>query len=386
MKNIKYLFILIGLIVLSSCFFAKKLYKKQLQPYTKNLEVQYRLVHDNGKQSKLFVNTNAKNYEITIKAYENYKAKTLLFEEIAVFYNALDKLEQIKIAVPARQYVLELSVKNIATKEIYSDVLDVDKTKDNEQTIIAYQENEKPLICNYTDKGTTIRFKHVNAKTTQLFIKYFDEEFRASRAPFIHKSWKFSSTKSFKSIEKININEPFKVDKKGLYFIQSDTSTVDGLFLNCFSNNFPTLTNAQDLVASTRYITKNIEYKKLTETDEIKNTLDAFWLERGGTKQRSRELIKAYYNRVQRSNRYFTTYKEGWKTDRGIIYIIFGKPLVIKKTPTFEYWYYTNSETGNSYDFNFNKKDGQYLLRRSQYYEYHWKDKIFEWRKGLIQE
>ena len=386
MKNIKYIFILIGLIILSSCLFSKKLDKKRLQPYTKSLEVQYRLLHDNGKHSKLFLNSNAKNYEVTIKTYENFKARTLLFEEIAVFDNALNKLEEIKIPVPARQYVLELSVKNIATKEVYSDVLEVDKTKDNEQTIMAYQMNDKPLVHNYADKNTIVRFKHFNPKVKQLFIKYFDENFKASRAPFIHKSWKFSSTQSFKSIKKIAINTPFKIEKKGLYFIQSDTTTANGLFINCFSDAFPTLTNAQELVESTRYITKNVEYKKLTEVEETKNALDAFWLERGGTKQRSRELIKMYYNRVQRSNNYFTSYKEGWKTDRGIIYIIFGKPSMIRKTSVAEYWYYDGFDSRNSFDFFFDKKDGQHLLRRSQYYEYYWKDKIFEWRKGLIQE
>lgn len=371
---------------MSSCLFSKKLDKKRLQPYTKNLEVQYRLIHDKGKQSKLFINTTAKNYELTVKAYEDFKARTLLFEEEAVFDNALNKLEEIRIAVPVQRYVLELTVINIATKEVYSDILEVNKRKNNEQTIIVYQKNDKPLITNYINKNETVRFQHFNPKIKQLYVKYFDENFKASRAPFIHKNWKFSSKQSFKSIESININEPFNIDKKGLYFIQSDTSSMEGLFLNCFSDDFPTLTNAKELVESTRYITKNVEYKKLIETDETKATLDAFWLERGGTKQRSKELIKIYYNRVQRSNSYFTTYKEGWKTDRGLIYIIFGKPSLIKKMSEGEYWYYPSFDGRSSYDFFFDKKGGQYLLRRSQYYEYYWKDKIFEWRKGLMQE
>lgn len=386
MRNIKYIFIIVSVFALSGCIFSKKLDKKRLQPYPKNLEVQYRLIHEAGKQSKLYVNTNAKNYQITIKAYENFKARTLLFEETATFDNALHTLEEIKLAVPAPQYALELTVMNIATKTMYSDVLEVDKTKDSEQTIAAYQDNDKPLIANYISKNTTIRFKHFNPKIKQLYVKYFDEEFEASRAPFIHKAWKFSSNAPFKSIQVVNIDEAFNIENKGLYFIQSDTSTTNGLFINNFSDDYPTLTNVKELVASTRYITKNVEYEQLTETEAIKTNLDAFWLERGGTKKRSKELIKIYYNRVQRSNYYFTTYKEGWKTDRGLIFIIFGEPSTIRKTPVSEYWYYSNFDGHSSYDFFFDKKNGQYLLRRSQYYEYFWKDKVFEWRKGLIQE
>jgi len=136
LKKIKYIFILTGLMIFSSCWFSKKLDKKPLQPYAKNLEVQYRLIHNNRSNSRLFVNTNAKNYEITIKAYEDFRARTLLFEEVAVFDNALNKLEEINIPVTEQNYALEVSVKNIATKETYSDVLGVNKSKDNEQTIL----------------------------------------------------------------------------------------------------------------------------------------------------------------------------------------------------------------------------------------------------------
>ena len=35
---------------------------------------------------------------------------------------------------------------------------------------------------------------------------------------------------------------------------------------------------------------------------------------------------EGYYRRVRFANEEFTQYKDGWKTDRGMIYILFGPP------------------------------------------------------------
>ena len=40
--------------------------------------------------------------------------------------------------------------------------------------------------------------------------------------------------------------------------------------------------------------------------------------------QKAKSLIAIYYNRIQNANLHFTTFKEGWKTDRGMIYVVFG--------------------------------------------------------------
>ena len=41
--------------------------------------------------------------------------------------------------------------------------------------------------------------------------------------------------------------------------------------------------------------------------------------------ERAKELIKNYYGRLQHANLFFTSYLEGWKTDRGMIFMIFGE-------------------------------------------------------------
>jgi GWxTD domain-containing protein len=58
------------------------------------------------------------------------------------------------------------------------------------------------------------------------------------------------------------------------------------------------------------------------------------------------ELMEEYYSRVAYANRQFGHYSEGWKTDMGMVYIIFGAPSNIERHPfevdskPYEIWTY----------------------------------------------
>ena len=75
----------------------------------------------------------------------------------------------------------------------------------------------------------------------------------------------------------------------------------------------------------------NEEYKKLLNAENPKTVLDEFWLSRNKNESEAKQLIKTYYNRAKEANRLFSYAKEGWKTDMGMIFIIFGRPAMVKK-------------------------------------------------------
>ncbi len=58
------------------------------------------------------------------------------------------------------------------------------------------------------------------------------------------------------------------------------------------------------------------------------------------------ELMEEYYGRVKYANEHFGHYIEGWKTDMGMVYIIFGPPSSVDRHPfdidskPYEIWYY----------------------------------------------
>jgi NRPS condensation-like uncharacterized protein len=48
-----------------------------------------------------------------------------------------------------------------------------------------------------------------------------------------------------------------------------------------------------------------------------------FWKDCGGSEEKAKELIAIFFRRVNTSNTYFSTTVPGWRTDRGMIYIIY---------------------------------------------------------------
>ena len=71
------------------------------------------------------------------------------------------------------------------------------------------------------------------------------------------------------------------------------------------------------------------------------------------------ELMDQYYYRVSYTNEHFTSFSPGWKTDMGMIYILFGPPDDTQRSfstgnrNTYETWYYyTINRNFSFYDEN----------------------------------
>jgi hypothetical protein len=100
-------------------------------------------------------------------------------------------------------------------------------------------------------------------------------------------------------------------------------------------------------------------------------------------------LIKEYYKRAETANEFFTSYKEGWKTDKGIIYIVYGKPHHIYSDDNSETWIYGDETNPLSLRFTFEKtaniiSTNNYILIRSPTYQSSWYVAIERWRDGRI--
>jgi GWxTD domain-containing protein len=73
----------------------------------------------------------------------------------------------------------------------------------------------------------------------------------------------------------------------------------------------------------------------------------SFWKKRDPTPNtETNELMEEYYQRVDYANKNFSHYVPGWKSDRGMVYIIFGTPSNIERRPfdmdskPYEVWTY----------------------------------------------
>ncbi|MCU0453052.1 MAG: GWxTD domain-containing protein [Bacteroidetes bacterium] len=124
-------------------------------------------------------------------------------------------------------------------------------------------------------------------------------------------------------------------------------------------------------VEQMRYVarTSDVDFIRAGETPEDKRLrFLEFWNKRDPDPQTTRnELMEEYYHRVEYANRNFTHYLEGWRTDRGMVYVRFGAPENIERHPfetnsrPYEVWHYYNL----NYEFVFVDETGfgDYRLR-----------------------
>jgi GWxTD domain-containing protein len=193
---------------------------------------------------------------------------------------------------------------------------------------------------------------------------------------------------------------PMMLPREGIYLCSVSRNIKEGLTLLNFGVNFPSLTSPLSMIEPLAYLATPDEIAVLKSAAKPKVALDDFWIKCGGNIDRSRELIRIYYTRVLYSNYYFTSYKEGWRSERGMIYIIYGPPDKVYKTTDGERWGYrkpvVKSSWGGRYTveedylfFNFKKKenifsDNDYYLSRGETLVTFWDKAIESWRKGMV--
>jgi GWxTD domain-containing protein len=154
--------------------------------------------------------------------------------------------------------------------------------------------------------------------------------------------------------------------------------------------DFPEVRNLADLIESTRYITSRKEYTRMQEAADPKAALDDFWLACHSDPDRAASLISTYYGRVEEANRYFSGVQEGWRTDRGMVHIVFGLPTHLRNGNNYEHWIYGEEGSANSVTFRFSHRPtaldaNRYVLQRSILYRMAWDRTITNWRNGRIQ-
>ena len=109
--------------------------------------------------------------------------------------------------------------------------------------------------------------------------------------------------------------------------------------------------NVENSFQQMKYILTNDERKKAKgkKGKELESLFLSFWKERDPTPSTSiNELMEEYYIRVNYVNEYFNmSWREGWETDFGMIYILFGPPDQIERSNSvstsssiYQIWYY----------------------------------------------
>jgi GWxTD domain-containing protein len=289
--------------------------------------------------------------------------------------------------------VLILEIWDLKTRQkIVEDIpLSFTITKIREQYSLYDASGLVPRFNNYLSSKDTIQIRSLRDEVRPLYVKYFKHKFDAASPPMALTNKGVNKTLEVDSIFAINSQQSLSFSRPGLYFVQADTATYFGLSFYVAERRYPKLSKLVDLIEPLAYITTEEEITQLRSASEAKKEMDKFWLKlMSGNVKTAKYIIREYYRRVKIANERFTSYKEGWKTDMGMIYIVYGNPSRVIRANDAEHWFYTQTASFSEIKFSFARKPNQfaedyYTLVRFPEYEQVWYPVVELWREGKIQ-
>ncbi len=290
-----------------------------------------------------------------------------------------------------KQYVLKLSMIDENRQVRFDNFVRIDKSSEMVPSNFLMTDTAGiPIYKNHIATNTPFLIDYSGKPTTKYYVSYYNRDFPLALPPYS------SSNETTFEIEPdttylVKSDDVLSLPKQGFYHFRTDTSQWKGYTVYSFYDQFPYIAKRVHLGPPLRYLTTKKEYNELSENfdnpEELKKLVDDFWLERTGSMERSKIILGTYYNRVQEANIFFSSYLEGWKTDRGIIYVVYGPPNKVYRSSAGEGWVYGDENSALSYYFSFNKvpnpfTENDFLLDRMSSYRYGWGQAIEAWRNG----
>jgi GWxTD domain-containing protein len=215
-------------------------------------------------------------------------------------------------------------------------------------------------------------------------VSYYNDNFPAALPPFAEAQGRVSQGMKTDSTFQLSPEQEVGFSRTGLYLVQADTNATEGLAFRV-EDDYPRLARVPSLAGPLMYICTKQEYDRLALAKNDKRAFDRIILGITNDTDRARKLMRSYFRRVELANQYFTSYKEGWKTDRGMIFIIFGLPEEVFKFSDREVWSYKNDLYKVTFSFARSSSifdPENYVLIREKKYQETWYEVIDLWRSA----
>ena len=128
-----------------------------------------------------------------------------------------------------------------------------------------------------------------------------------------------------------------------------DKSEIEKLFIVRWSGLPASISDLELAIEQLRYIADKKELKTIKKASDDKKYEEflKFWKRRDPTPGTvANEAMDEHYRRVRYTNEFFTNVRDGWRTDRGMVYILLGPPNDLVRDPypidgkPYEVWYY----------------------------------------------
>jgi GWxTD domain-containing protein len=379
------------------------------------LEVNAVAFHKNDSVTSVFLEIKNENV-----LYKRPDTSSVFYAQLRISYQLLFEHNSRKILDSSTFYIFDQAgVENVKLKSLYSDfelpakmgnpyflevlVFDVNRRVRYKRGLNIYKQDRLGEQNFLVKKHDTIAFKNnffknekVNFYYTEptaqtIYVDCFLKDFGPALPPFSTRpadELKYKPDSTF-VLERARDHFTVQMPEQGFYHLKADSGNLAGLTLHTFDEYFPGVGTSEEMIHCARYIMSREEYETCRDAPDKKAAIDKFWLGIAGSNERARELLKRYYGRVKEANKYYTSYAEGWKSDRGMIFIVFGPPGNVYHSKKDEVWVYGNEANPATLRFVFNKtsnpfSDNDFIMERSQFYKDPWHTAVDFWRQGRV--
>jgi GWxTD domain-containing protein len=257
--------------------------------------------------------------------------------------------------------------------------------------------NKKDLTIN----SRLLRFKSDTSRTRPMqYADYSNSSLEARGIRYDESTEVQSNRRVLTDYGNVFIEYKFANQQRGNYRFEVDLKrgqqdAFRGRAFGIRSEHFPHIKSPEEMVGPLAYLMNKNDFERfqqISNTDSLKKAIDTFWLKNIGNTSKAKNVIQLFYERVENANKQFSNFKEGWKTDRGMIYILFGPPwYTIDGFKSLE-WYYSNNhqQAELSYTFEQPRLENEffpfehYILNRStNYYSIQYQQREL-WLSGMI--
>ena len=351
-------------------------------------------------QQPLSVAEFADLYNLNYVMYSDYGTRDrLAYGNIPLGPENLSRLDgqivaQFEVKNPGKDYgvlLMELSQTGTLKKVLNDLPIRFREQRDSDKLAVFEKQQTAPLRRHFIPKNETVKIETLDGRSRPLQVYYYRHGFEAAPSPMnTTPRTAVAKTLSVDSTFTIQSGENIAFAQEGLYYILTDTTQTQGLGLLVTDDRYPKMTRPEKLTEPLLYMSTNQEIKDMDVAKDDKKALDKYWLSlMQGNPELARQVIRSYYGRVEEANRLFTSYKEGWKTDKGMIFIVLGPPDKVQRSKDKEVWVYDQKANATNVNFTFNRRtnqfvDDHYELVRYVEYQPIWYPIVEAWRNGAI--
>jgi GWxTD domain-containing protein len=246
---------------------------------------------------------------------------------------------------------------------------------------LAVEHEGRPLWNKYLASGEQIS---VAGPQGGLFVSHYSNDFPAAAPPFSEALARVPPVIRPDSVFRITSGQPQHLSAPGLYLIQRDTTSGKGVAFRVY-DDYPKYTRLENLVDPLAYISTRQEIQRLKDSRGDKRQFDRTILNITGNSERAKNFMRNYFRRVEEANEFFASYKEGWKTDRGMVYVILGRPTEVFRFEDREVWNYDTNHFEGTLSFVWSPTlfdPDNYVLVRHKRYQNDWYEVIDLWRNS----